>query len=120
MEEETKEDDIEVLKKKLKEYKAEEITFNEPHFTQQLMLREGNKDEVIKYLLSQHNLVYSYQERGKYGDTIHCLHFKISNTRTMRLPVIFDRNNKKDLYIITYVMRYRKWQSMVKTKREQK
>jgi len=102
------------LKKKLREYSRRDIEFNEPHFTLQLMLREGNKEEVIKNLLNPVKLVYAYQERGKYGDIIHCLHFRISNKRTMRLPVIFDRNNRKGLYIITCIMRYRPWQNMIK------
>jgi len=114
MYEEIKEDDIEILKKKLKEYSKENIIFNEPHFTQQLILRQGSKDEVINNLLNLDKLVYSYQEKGKYGDVIHCLHFEISNSRTMRIPVIFDRHNKKSLYIITYIMRYRPWQNMIK------
>lgn len=111
---EIKEDNIEDLKRKLKSYIKKEIIFNEPHFTQQLILREGSKEEVIKNLLNPDNLVYSYQEAGKYGDIIHCLHFRISNTRTMRLPVIFDTNQKKGLYIITYIMRHRAWQHMIK------
>lgn len=105
---------IDKLKKKLSSYKEREIEFNDPHFTQQLHLREGSKDEVIRNLLNPENLVYSYQEKGKYRDIIHCLHFRISNTRTMRLPVIFDSGNKKSLYIITYVIRYRPWQNMIK------
>ncbi len=112
--EEIKEDDVDKIKKKLRNYKKQDIEFNDPHFTQQLILREGNKDEVIRNILNPDKLVYSYQEKGKYGDIVHCLHFKISNTRTMRLPVIFDRNNKKGLYIITYIMRYRSWQNMIK------
>jgi hypothetical protein len=114
MQEETKEDHIEDIKRKLKNYKREEIEFNEPHFTQQLILREGNKEEVINNLLNPDKLIYSYQEKGKYGDTKHILHFKISNNRTMRLPIIFDKNGKKSLYILTYVMRYRKWQNMIR------
>lgn len=113
---EVKEDDIEELKKKLKKYKKEKIKFNEPHFTQQLILREGKREEVINHLLNPKNLVYSYQEEGNYGDVVHCLHFKISSTRTMRLPIIFDARNKKSLYILTYVMRYRPWQNMIKRK----
>jgi len=109
-----KNDDIKKLKKKLKEYKKEDMEFNEPHFTQQLYLREGTKKEVINNLLKPENLVFSYKEKGKYGDTIHCLHFKLSNTRTLRLPVIFDKNNEKGLYILTYIKRYRSWQNMVK------
>lgn len=115
--EEYEEDDLEAMKKRLKSYTEEEIEFNEPHFTQQLILREGSRKDVIRTLVNPDRLTYSYQEKGKYGDAIHCLHFKISNTRTMRLPVIFDRKGKKSLYIITYVIRYRAWQHMVKSRR---
>ena len=114
MEEENKEDNIEELQKKLRTYKREDIKFNEPHFSNQLILRQGNKEEVINLLLNPDKLVYSYQEKGKYDDIKHCLHFQVSNNRTMRLPVIFDKNNKKSLYIITYIMRYRPWQNMIK------
>ena len=107
-------EDIDKLKEKLRSYTKKDIEFNDPHFTQQLELREGNAGEVMDNLLNPDKLVYSYQEKGKYGDTVHCLHFKISNTRTLRLPTIFDKNNKKGLYILTYIKRYRSWQSMVK------
>jgi len=112
--EEIREDNIEELKNKLREYDRSCILFNEPHFTQQITLRQGSKEDIIKNLLNPDKLVYSYQEKGKYGDIIHCLHFKISNNRTIRLPVIFDRNNRKSLYIITYIMRYRPWQNMIR------
>ena len=107
-----KEDNVEELKKKLRNFKKEQLIFNEPHFTQQITLREGSKEEVVKHLLNPDKLVYSYQEKGKYGDTIHCLHFEVSNTRTMRLPIIFKNGSK--VYIITYIMRYRNWQNMIK------
>lgn len=108
------EDNIEELKKKLKNYKKDEIKFNEPHFTQQLISREGNREDIINHILNPEKLVYSYQEEGKYGDIKHNLHFAISENRTMRLPIIFDKDSKKSLYIITYIMRYRKWQNMLK------
>lgn len=110
--EEIKEDDVEELKKKLRNFKKEQLIFNEPHFTQQLKLREGNKEDVVRHLLNPDKLVYSYQEKGKYGDTVHCLHFEVSNSRTMRLPIIFRSDSK--VYIITYIMRYRNWQNMIK------
>ncbi len=112
--EETKEDIIEELRKKLQTYVEKDLEFNEPHFTQQLVLREGNREEVIKNLLHPENLMYSYEEKWKYGDSVHCLHFQMSNTRTLRLPVIFNKNGKKGLYILTYIMRYRPWQNMIK------
>lgn len=108
------EEDVEALKKKLRQYSREHIIFNEPHFTQQLILREGNREQVIAALLHPDQLTYSYQERGTFGDIIHCLHFIIDNTKTLRLPVIFDKNGRKSLYILTYILRYRSWQHMVK------
>jgi hypothetical protein len=110
----SEQDDLEELKKKLKNYNKEDIEFNEPHFTQQLIIRDGSREEVINNVLNPVNLVYSYHEKGRHGDTVHCLHFKISNSRTLRIPVIFDRNDKKGLYIITYIKRYRSWQNMIK------
>ncbi len=44
-------EDLEYIKKKLKPYTKEELIFNEPHFTRQLLLREGNRDVVINELL---------------------------------------------------------------------
>ncbi|MBD3303726.1 hypothetical protein GF343_01150 [Candidatus Woesearchaeota archaeon] len=106
-------DYLDVLKENLRSYAEENIEFNEPHFSQQLNLREDSKKEVIKNLLNPDKLVYSYQEKGKHNDTIHCLYFKVSNTRTMRLPVI---SHQKSLYILRYITRYRPWQSMIKRK----
>jgi hypothetical protein len=114
---EMQEDDLSEIKEKLMSYDREEIEFNEPHFTEQLARREGDREEVVKNLLSPEKLVYSYSEMGSYGDIVHCLHFKTSNTRTMRLPAIFDRRGRKNLYILTYIMRYRPWQNMIITRR---
>ncbi len=108
------EDDIEEIKKKLKVYSKDQIEFNEPHFTQSLLLRNGNRCDVIKLILCPDNLVYSYQEPGIYGDIKHNLYFRISNNRTIKLPVIFDRNYEKSLYILTYILRYRSWQNLVR------
>lgn len=108
---------IEELKKKLREYSKEEIIFFEPHFTEQLELREGKREEVINILLNPEKLVYVVCKPGKYGDLVHSLHFDISNTRTLILPVIFDIHNKKSLYILTYIMRHRKWHRKIRISR---
>lgn len=108
-----KEDNLIELKKKLKEYNINQIKFTQ-HFEQQLLLREGNKEQIIYLLTNLDKLVYSYQEKNSFGEIIHCLHFKISNTRTIRLPITFK---KKSLYILTYIMRHRTWQRMVKRKK---
>ena len=105
-------EDVEELKNMLKRHSREDIMFNEPHFTHQLMLREGDKEAVIMNMLHPDKLVYSFQQVGKYGDIIHCLHFGISNSRTLRIPVIFRKD--KTLYILTYIVRYRRWQNMVR------
>lgn len=108
-----RENNISNLKQRLRKYSRQDIRFNEPHFSERLSLREGDKEQVITNLLKPEKLVYSYSEKGKYGDTVYCLHFKISNTKTLRLPVIFDRKDKKELYILTYIMRYRNWRNMI-------
>lgn len=108
------EDDIEVIKRKLRSYKREEVIFNEPHFTYMLLLRQGDKEEVINHILNPEKLVYSYSEVGKYGDIKHNLHYEISNTKTMRLPVIFNTNSKRNIYILTYIMTYRNWRNLLK------
>ncbi len=105
---------LDILKKRLRTYSKKDIRFNEPHFSKMLMLRDGSEEEVIDCLLNPVNLVYYYTEKGKFGDTVYCLHFKISNTRTLRLPVIFSKKTLYILTILTYIPRYRKWQSMVR------
>ncbi len=102
------------LRKKLRSYRREDIRFNEPHFTQQLLMREGNRNEVVNNLLSPDNLVSYYTEKGKYGDVKYSLYFKMSGTRTMKIPVIFDLKGRKCIYVLTYIMRYRPWQTMIK------
>ena len=92
---------------------VKEISFSK-HARNQIILRESNEEEIASHLLYPDKLVYSYQEKGKMGSIIHCLHFRISNTWTIRLPVIFDKGGKKNLYILTYIMRHRAWQNMVK------
>lgn len=78
------------------------------HFSEQLALRDGNKEEVIENLLNPEKLVLAYIELGKYNDIKYSLYFSMSNSKTMKLPIIFDNGNKKSLYVITYIMRYRR------------
>jgi hypothetical protein len=99
--------DLEQIKQKLARLKEKDLRFNEPYFTNQMILREGCKGDVIENLLNPINLVYCYKQDHK----VYCFYFKISNTRTMKLPVIF---NKKGLYILTYIMRYRSWKGMIR------
>jgi hypothetical protein len=102
-------DDLDNMKKLLMSYNYTQIIFNEPHFTNQLLLRDGSREEVIQLLLNPSKLVYSYQEIGTYGDVKHCLIFELSNKLSLRIPVIFNVRGKKNLYILTYIVRYRKW-----------
>ncbi len=112
--------ELEELKKKLRSYKENELEFYEPHFTNQMLARGGNKQEIVNCLLNPEKLVYFKVSEGKYGDQKYCLLFKVSNTRTMMMPVIFDRNRRKGLYIITYVMKYRPWENIARAMERRK
>lgn len=107
------EDDIEQLKKELRNYGKDDVEFS-AHAENQISLRGGKKEEIIELILNPEKLVYSYIEKGSQGDAVHCLNFRISNTRTIRLPVIFNRGSKKNLYIITYIMRHRSLEHMIR------
>ncbi len=106
--------DVNEIKKLLKKLKPENIKFT-IHAENQILVRDGNKREVVKNILDPKKLVYVYKEKGSRGEWIYCLHFAISKNRTMRLPVIF-KDGGKNLYILTYIMRYRKWQNMIRRK----
>ena len=111
------EQELEIIQNKLKDYEKEDIVFNEPHFTNQLILREGNREEVIDNLLNPDKLMHATKECDSRGNVVYNLFFKISRSRTMKLPVVFG---KKGLYIKTYIMRYRRWQNMVRRKWQKK
>jgi len=85
-----KEDNLESIKKLLSSYTRSQILFNEPRFTNQLLLRDCSREEVINLLLNPLKLIYSYQELGKYGAIKHCLIFELSNNRSLRIPIIFN------------------------------
>ena len=93
---------VETMKSLLKTYNRKNILFNEPHFSRQMALRQGNKEEVFQQIFHPERLIHvEKQGRIKYA-----LYFKVSGTRTLKLPVLVKRKN---LYILTYIMRYRKW-----------
>jgi len=60
--EKTKEDDVEELKSKLRNYAKEDIEFNEPHFSQQLVLIDGNKKEVLN---TPYARIFEITEKGE-------------------------------------------------------
>jgi hypothetical protein len=107
-------DDIEKIKQKLRTYDKSDLYFNEPHFTKRFMERCEDRGVVIGNLLNPEKLAYFDQHVGKYGDWVHDLYFDVGNRMTLILPVIFDEGGKKCLYIITYILRPRPWQGMVK------
>jgi len=94
---------VEEIKDKLR--KVENIVFTK-HAKNQLILRESTEKEVLRYINDLDTLVYFQKEGHKYS-----LYFAISNRRTIKLPVVFKG---KTLYILTYILRYRSWQRMVK------
>ena len=106
---EKRDEDLAVIKKRIKNYSRAQIQFNEPHFTRQIALREGNRNELIGHLLDLESLLAVQSEQGRYGDRIYLLYFKISDERTLKIPLIFNRNAQQNLYILTYIMRFRSW-----------
>ena len=101
------------VKRLLSRYSEENIMFNEPHFTERLLLREGNREEVIHLLLNPDNLVY-VESRTETRGISYTLYFDISNTRTVIIPLVF---RTKSLYIITYIQEYKPWIRLLKKKR---
>lgn len=108
--------DLEKIKQKLRSYKPGDVIFNEPHFTDRLVSRTENKEDVIGLLLNPDSLVHVKTELGRYGDTKYCLYFELGPNRTLLLPLLFDPHGRKSLYILTYILRYRSWQNMVNEK----
>ena len=53
-----KKEELKNIIERLKSYAEDQITFNEPHFTNQLILRDGKRDDVVNHLLKPDNLVY--------------------------------------------------------------
>jgi hypothetical protein len=107
---------LEDIKAKLRSYKREEIRFKE-HLKYRVQLREGSKEEVISHILNPEKLVYFECKEGQYRDMIYSCYFAISNTRTLMVPLIF---NEKTLYILTYILKYRCWEGIVKSKEAKK
>src|SRR4030042_1122386 len=97
--------DLGIIKEQLKSYSINQVVFID-HAVESMLLRDGSKEEVISNLFSPEKLVYYYPEGNKV-----VLFFRLSNTRTLKLPVVFA---KKRLYIITYIKTYRPWQNLVK------
>lgn len=104
--------ELDSIKKRLKEYRKEQIEYNEPHVAMRCLQRETSKETIEQNLLNPENLVLAYPSKAlKEGEEKYELYFKLSSNKTLKLPVVFKKNS---LYIITVIMRWRKWQSMVK------
>jgi len=89
----------------IKKPKKERYYFTK-HAELQMMIREDTKERVTKQILNPTNLIdFEKQPENKYK-----LIFNISNSKTMVLPIIFER---KGLKVITYIMRYRSWKKIV-------
>ncbi len=101
---------IEQIKKRLSKYSRREVIFSE-HAQEQIILRNGDLQEVVKNLIDPRKLVDFSIEEGTKGDKKYNLIFQISNTRHLKIPVIFDpkKRKSKSLYILTYIDRPRRW-----------
>jgi len=97
--------DLERLKVLLRNIERKHIKFTS-HAKTQIILRDGSKKEIIEHLLNPIKLIdFEKQSRDKY-----LLIFNISNSKTMILPIVFER---KGLKVITYIMRHRSWKKTI-------
>jgi hypothetical protein len=95
------------IRKKLSNYNK--IQYNDPHVTIRCLQREISKEQIEKNTLNPENLVLAYTTKenpDKYE-----LYFKLNSNKTLKLVAMFK---KDELYIITVIMRWRKWQNMIK------
>jgi len=105
--------EIEELKKKLINYKREQICYNEPHFSLRCAQREISKNLIEENLLNPNNLILAYSlEALNEAEEKYEVYFKLSSNRTLKLIIVLRRES---LYIITVMVRYRKWQNLIKT-----
>ncbi len=100
------------IKEKLSIYKDARLIFTK-HAEDMLVLRNGNKKKV-RWMLTSDKLFYCESEIGKRGDKVYTLYFQISNTLTMKLPVIFKKERNKSIIILTYIMTHRNWRNIIK------
>ncbi len=98
-------DPLELIQQKIRTYSTKGIEFYEPHFSSQMILRGGNKRQVMDNLTNPDRLVYVEQSLGKYGDVVYDLFFLLEPNKVLILPVIL--NPTKGLYVLTYIMRAR-------------
>jgi hypothetical protein len=80
---------LEEIKQKLKSYAINQVVFSD-HAIESMLLRGGTKEEILSNLSNPERLVNYYADNKKL-----ILFFKLSNTRTLKLPVVLT---KKHLY----------------------
>ena len=106
--------DLLKIRKMLSRYSKKNIIFNEPHVTIRCIQRNITKEQVKDIVMNPDNLVLAYKAKSVRSDEDkYELFFKLSSNKTLKLPVVFKSNK---LYIITVIVRWRKWQAMIRKK----
>ena len=106
--------DLEEIKSRLKQYKKEQISYNDPHVSIRCIQREFSKEQIAQNLLNPDNLVLAYQQiASEESELKYALYFKLNSSKTLKLIVVLK---KEELYIITVIVRWRKWESMIRFK----
>ncbi len=100
MEERIKKGDVKEIKDILRQYKKEDLEYNEPHFDLKLQRQKIDRKEVIKNLLKPDKLTFvgiSKAKNRKYK-YVYDLFFELGKRRIFKIPVSIK---PKSLYVIT-------------------
>ncbi len=93
-------EDIEKIKKRLRDYTEEDIGYNEPHFTLKLDREKIDRKEVIRNILKPEKLAFVGVSESKNPayDYVYDLYFRLSKNRIFKIPASLK---PKSLYLIT-------------------
>lgn len=98
---------LEELREALRKYRKRQIIYNDPHVEIRCTQRGISKEKIEKNVLNPEKLVHFDEQPAKYpGETKGRLWFRLSGTRYLLLPCVMS---DKSLYIITAIIRHRKW-----------
>lgn len=100
MQERIKPGSIEKIKEILRSYTAEQIEYNEPHFTFKLDVLKIDRKEVVKNVLKPDKLAFVGLCKSKNPNykVVYNLYFKLSKNRVFKIPASMKW---KSLYLIT-------------------
>ena len=106
---------LDEVKEKLGRYFIEQIKYNDPHVSFRCAQREVSKEVIERHLLNPEELVLAYKEESLgINEEKYELYFKLSSSKTLKLIAVLK---EQELYIVTVIVRLRRWKNLVKIQR---